>query len=364
MILHLYFARKFLTTFASILGGFVIFMWLVELLEHIRRFDSGEVSFRTLSYMALLHLPEVLYQIVALIVLLTAVTMFISLARTSELVITRATGRSAIRSLIAPSLTAMLLGAVIVAVGNPVVATISREYRDLENRIRGSERVVSVSREGLWLRQGRPGEQVAIHAESANMDGTKLFGVTFFGFDAEDTPLYRIDAATAELGQGAWILNEAKRWDFVTSKNPEADAQYLGTTFIRSDLTRNQIRDSFGTPSAIPIWELPEFIDRLESSGFSARSHRVWLMAELAKPVSFLSMVLVGAMFTLRHTRFGRTGLMVLSAVLCGFGVYFIGNLAQVMGDSGQLPVAVAIWTPPAAAICMALALLLHFEDG
>ena len=59
-----------------------------------------------------------------------------------------------------------------------------------------------------------------------------------------------------------------------------------------------------------------------------------------------------------------RTGLMVLFAVLCGFAVHFIGNLAQVMGDSGQLPVSVAIWAPPTAAICLALAMLLHYEDG
>lgn len=364
MILHLYFARKFLMTFLIIAAGFAVFMWLVELLEHIRRFDSGEVGFSTLAYMALLHLPEVLYQILALIVLLATVTMFITLARTSELVITRSTGRSALRSLMAPAAMAAILGGVVVALGNPLVAAISKEYRTEENRLRGTERVVSVSREGLWLRQADDELQTAIHAESANMDGTRLFGVTFFGFDRQDQPVYRVEASTAELGDGAWVLQNAKRWDFTRGGNPEADALTFATTFIRSDLTRDQIRDSFGTPSAIPIWDLPAFIAKLETAGFSARSHRVWFQAELAKPLGFVAMVLVGAVFTLRHTRFGRTGLMVLFAVLCGFTVHFIGQLAQVMGDSGQLPVTVAIWTPPLAAICLALAMLLHFEDG
>jgi lipopolysaccharide export system permease protein len=44
--------------------------------------------------------------------------------------------------------------------------------------------------------------------------------------------------------------------------------------------------------------------------------------------------------------------------------VHFTTNLAQVMGDSGQIPVGVAIWAPPVAAILIALALLLHYEDG
>jgi lipopolysaccharide export system permease protein len=364
MTLHLYFARKFLMTFAGLISGFIVFMWLVELLEHIRRFDSDTVGFAHLAYMALLHLPEVLYQILSLLVLLSAIAMFIGLARTSELVITRATGRSALRSLMAPVLAAALLGAGFVAIGNPLVAALSKEYNAEENRLRGSERIVSVSREGLWLRQGSESRQTAIHAASANLDGTYLYGVTFFGFDRSDGPLYRVDAAEAELSDGAWIVRQAKRWDFTTGENPEATAETAETLFITTDLTRDQIRDSFGTPSAIPIWDLPAFIAKLETAGFSARSHRVWLHAELAKPLSFVAMVLMGAVFTLRHTRLGRTGIMVLFAVLAGFSVYFTANLAQVMGDSGQIPILIAIWAPPTAAILIALALLLHFEDG
>lgn len=364
MTLHFYFARKFLMTFLGILGGFTIFMWLIELLEHLRRFDTSEIPFATLAYMALLHLPEVLYQILTLVVLLATVMMFISLARTSELVVTRATGRSAIRSLLAPVLTALALGVFVVAVINPVVASLSQRYNTEEKRLRGSEQVVSVSREGLWLRQGREDRQTAIHANSANLDGTILFDVTFFGFDGASRPLYRIDATEAALSTGAWVLVNAKRWTFGTNGNPEAEAELLDTLRVPSDLTADQIRDSFGTPSGVPIWELPNFINALETAGFSARSHRVWYQSELSRPLSFVAMVLVGAIFTLRHTRMGRTGLMVLLAVLSGFAVFFAGNLTKVMADSGQIPILLAVWSPPAAAVLLALSMLLHFEDG
>jgi lipopolysaccharide export system permease protein len=66
----------------------------------------------------------------------------------------------------------------------------------------------------------------------------------------------------------------------------------------------------------------------------------------------------------MRHTRFGKTGVMVLSAILLGFGVFFIRSFAQVLGETGQLPVALVAWTPPVAAILLALGLLLHTEDG
>jgi len=75
-------------------------------------------------------------------------------------------------------------------------------------------------------------------------------------------------------------------------------------------------------------------------------------------------MVLIGAGFTMRHTRFGRTGLMVLIAVLMGFGIFFLKSFTQILGDTGKIPVLLAAWTPPLAGVMLSLGLLLHTEDG
>ena len=118
------------------------------------------------------------------------------------------------------------------------------------------------------------------------------------------------------------------------------------------------------TPSAIGFWDLPSYIDDLERAGFSARSYRLWYQMELALPLLMAAMVLVAAGFTMRHVRFGGTGRMVLFALLAGFGFYFLRNFAQALGDSGQIPVALAAWSPPLAAMMLSLGLLLHLEDG
>jgi len=364
MILDLYFARRFLATFLLILAGFVAFMWLVEMLEHIRRFEGDGQSLGTITYLALLHVPQVLYEVIILVILLATLLMFVTLARSSELVITRATGRSAMRSLMAPLLAAFALGVVAVLVMNPFVASASKLYEREINALRGEERVVAVGSEGLWLRQGASMRQTAIHADSSNLDGTVLYDVSFFGFDGQSRPTFRIEAEQAELRPNGWHLSRAKKWSFSGVENPEAQAEFLDSLVLPSTLTRDEIRNSFGTPSSIPIWDLPAFITRLETSGFSARAHRVWFQSELARPLSFVAMVLIGAVFTLRHTRFGRTGIMVLGAILSGFVLYFISSLTHVMGENGQVPIVLAVWSPPIAAILLALSLLLHLEDG
>ncbi|MEL6204416.1 MAG: LPS export ABC transporter permease LptG [Pseudomonadota bacterium] len=371
MTLHLYFARKFLTAFLGLFGLFGVMIMLLDMVEQLRRFDDAGISLGGAASLALLSMPQALYQILPLVVILATLVLFLGLARTSEMVVARAAGRSALRALVAPVLAALCIGVTSVAVLNPIVAGTMQRYETRAAEITsGDGQVVSVSREGLWLRQGSETAQTVIRADRANYDGTTLYNVTFLDFalgderaQAEGGPIRRIDAAVAGLADGLWLLKDAKIWD-LEAPNPEASAELAAEFVIPSSLTREQILDSFGAPASVPIWDLPAYIANLSQAGFSARLHRVWFQMELALPLFLAGMVLIGASFTMRHTRFGRTGLMVLFALMLGFGVFFIRNFAQILGENGQIPVALAAWAPPAAAILLSLGLLLHMEDG
>jgi lipopolysaccharide export system permease protein len=109
---------------------------------------------------------------------------------------------------------------------------------------------------------------------------------------------------------------------------------------------------------------LPGYIADLERSGFSARAYRVWLQIELALPLTLAAMVLIAAGFTMRHVRAGKTGQMVLFALLAAFAIFFLRNFAQVLGQNGQIPAILAAWGAPFAAALLAISLLLHMEDG
>lgn len=365
MTLHFYFARKFVTNFLLVFLVFAGLFVLIDMVEQLRKFGDHDVAFSSIIRLTLLNVPSGIYGILPLIVILSTLSLYLGLARSSELVVTRASGRSAINSLAAPVCTAFVIGVFAVAALNPIVAVTQREYEVTANKFRrGTASVLSISNEGLWLRQGSSAGQTVIRAAQSNLDGTLLHDITFMTFDSDGTPIERIEAKSAALNNGAWQLTDTKSWSLTDSENPERDARFSATLIVPSELTREQIRDSFGEPSAIPIWDLPAFINSLERAGFSARKHRVWFNMELALPLMLVSMVLVGAGFTMRHTRFGRVGVMVLSAILMGFGLFLIRNFAQILGENGQIPILVAAWSPPVAGIFMALALLLHLEDG
>lgn len=365
MILHLYFIRKFLISFGIVLAVFFGIAVLVDMVEQIRRFDGDQFGVSEAFQLALVHTPQNLYRILPLLVILSTLSMFLGLARTSELVVTRATGRSALRSLLAPVFAALVLGAASVAAVNPIVAATTKAYEKMATRYAsGTSNVLSVGAEGLWLRQGSTLGQTVIHADRSNLDGTRLFAVDFLTFDRNDRLRWRVLADEAVLKDGAWRLKNAKRWRFSGAENPEAGAERYTDFAIPSNLTREDIQESFGEPASIPIWELPAFIDRMQIAGFTATRHQVWMWSELAMPLFLVAMVLIAAAFTMRHTRFGRTGMMVLFALLLGFGIYFLRTFAQVLGENGHIPVLLAAWSPPVAGILLSLGLLLHTEDG
>ena len=365
MTLSLYFARRFLMAFLAVFGVFLAIMLMLDMVEQIRKFGGFGVSFAQAAGLAALNVPQTIYRILPLVAMLATLTMFLALARSSELVVSRAAGRSALFMLVAPVVTVLLIGVFAVAVLNPIVAATSRQYEALANRYsQGDVSVLSISREGLWLRQGAADGQTVIGAARSNLDGTLLYGVSFLSFAPDGAPMSRIEARKAELTPGAWVLTNAKRWVFRAASNPEREATMAPSLTLPTELTREQIRDSFGTPSAISIWDLPGFIDQLTIAGFSARQHRMWFQRELATPLMLVAMVLLGASFTMQHTRFGKTGMLVLLALLAGFALFFLRNFAQVLGENGNIPVGLAAWSPPIAVSLLSLGLLLHLEDG
>lgn len=365
MILHLYFARRFMVTFLSVLGAFAAMLGLIDLIEQIRRYGGEGLGFGEILVLTLLSIPSALYRILPLVMILSTLALFLGLARSSEMVVTRAAGRSAMRAVTAPIIAAALIGMISVALFNPIVAATTNRYDTLSNRYQGAEgNTLSISDEGLWLRDGGNTGQTVISASHTNPDGTRLENVSFLRFDDDGAPIWRIEAGAAELVSGAWRILDGKRWQLDAAVNPEATAERFDETLLDSDLTLDEIRATFGTPSSIPVWSLPQYIERLENAGFTARRHRVWLNMELANPVFYSAMVLVAAAFTLRHTRFGRTGLMILGALLMAFSLYFVRNFAQILGENGQIPVFLAAWAPPVAALLLPLGLMLHLEDG
>ena len=231
MILHRYFARRFLWMFLSILGVFALFIGLVDLVEQLRKF-SGEANFAQVLQVTLLRLPDGIYEILPLVMILATASLFLMLARSSELVVVRASGRAGLTALMGPIAVALIISAVTVAIFNPLVAATSKRASALSESYESSgASVISIGRDGLWLRQGGPRGQTVIRASSANPDATILYDVSFLSYAPGSGPVQRVAA------------------DLQTAVQQTLDSYGAGINIVRVNFNRadppSEVIDSF-----------------------------------------------------------------------------------------------------------------------
>ena len=298
-------------------------------------------------------------------VLLGGIIAFWRLTRSSELVVARAAGVSAWQFLAAPTLCAIALGGLATGGISPISAVMRARAEIMEdNYLRSGGGPLALNGGQLWLRQSDrtldPQGVAILHARAVAAHDLKLdaHDVTVFRLDGGDRLLQRIDALGARLGDGAWILNDART---VTPGHLPSAAQMLS---LPTDLTVARVQESFAPPDTFSVWTLPGFIALLERSGFSAIRHRLHFQSLLALPLLAGTMCLLAAGFSMRPQRRGGVARMIGSGVAAGFSLFLVSKLAEEFGQSGALPPALAAWAPAASGLMLSVALLLHQEDG
>ncbi|MEM6617712.1 MAG: LPS export ABC transporter permease LptG [Pseudomonadota bacterium] len=366
MTLYLYFGRRFLSAFARVFLVLTILIYVLEVLENIRGLARHGVSFGESAYLAAFSTPELVLQALPVIVMLAGLTFCVGLARSNEFVVSRAIGVPALRAMAAPAFYAVGIGLVAMLALNPVAATFSARHDVLRDDLTGSQsRTISFEAGGFWLRQKNDDGHTVIHAESATDRGTALRRVTALDFDGTGDILRRTVASTAILGDGEWVFANGKSWAIDrASTNPESSAEAFELRRFPTDITPSQILEGYPRPASVPIWDKPRMIRTIAEAGFSNLTHRLHMQMELARPMMLVAMMIIGAAFTLQNARLGNLGVSVFLALICGFSLYFLQNLAMTLGEAGEIPVAVAAWAPPLAATLLALGLFLRFEDG
>ena len=364
--LSFYIARAFSLAVGAMLLSLTGLVTLFDYIELLRRAATRpDVPFTLLTEISALRMPFYAVEILPFAVLLGGILAFWRLTRSSELIVARAAGVSAWQFLAAPLACAMLFGALATGVISPVSSAMYGRAEALEDdAISAVPSAVALNGGQLWLRQADRGlvpDGVAIlHARHVALTHRVLAAteVSVFRLDGGDRLLSRVEAGGARLGDGHWSLADAR------TLRPDHLPVTIGTMTLPTDLTVHRVQEGFASPDTLSVWQLPSFIALLERSGFSAVRHKLRFQSLLALPLLAGTMALVAAGFSMRPARRGGTARMIGSGVGAGFALFTISKIAEEFGQSGVLPAVLAAWAPAGAGLMLALALLLHLEDG
>ncbi len=359
--LGVYLGRQYLFWLVCIFVGILSIIFLVDIAELLRDASGKpDVSLGIVATIALLRLPHFGQEAMPFAVLFGAMFAFVKLTRSHELVVARAAGVSAWQFLLPALAITLIVGVVKIGVFNPIAAALLAQNDEMAARYFGGRpSLTAVSSSGLWLRQAdAAGDHSVIHAERVEPASLRLQRVTIYQFHGEDEFVQRIDASTAELAEGAWVLSDG--W----VSGPDGAGDRIQTHTVPTDLTIDRIQESFARPETINFWQLPRFIAVLDATGLSSLPHRLHFHALLAEPILLLAMTLIAATFSLRLTRRGGTSMVVISGIAAGLLLFVLTNVVHALGLGASLPVMLAAWTPAGIFLTLGAAMMLHMEDG
>jgi lipopolysaccharide export system permease protein len=364
--LSVYFGRQFILAVLAMLAALSALVSLFDFLELLRESAAApQAGFGVIVEMELLRVPWTLLQIMPFAVLLGGIFAFWRLSRSSELVVARSAGISAWQFLAVPVLVATLIGAFGTGAMSPLSAVMFGRAETLYNAyLKPGGGPLSLNGGQLWVRQADqgliPNGVAVLHAGDVRLHDNLLRadGVTILRLDEQTMLLQRLEANHATLSPGAWDLSQ------VRVLKPGAPPRHIGEVRFPTDLTVHRVQESFASPNSLSFWALPSFIRLLKRSGFSPIQHELAFQALAALPLLCATMALVAAGFSMRPSRRGGATSMLVSGVGSGFALFMVSEVANQFGTSGAVPVILAAWAPALAGLFLALALLLHLEDG
>lgn len=285
-------------------------------------------------------------------VLIGAIIALLDLQGNRELLVIKAGGISVWRILRGPIVFVILASLGISLVFDGWVTEINRSIvpvpRSGDANIGGPSQV--------WLKQDAATGSFVVQATRAGRATNTLTDTTFFMPAGQDVS--RIEAATARLVAGAWILEDATI--IASNRFPTKIGTYeVPTTSTLADLElRLAATDDF------TFFELNRALaiglaDPLVQSAAAMRFAKL-----LALPALLVGSLLIAFAFTAGYRRTGSYGRTIIYGIVLGFVVFVITEMADRAGSAGVLDPAFAAWGPAIVAIVAGVTVLLHKEDG
>ena len=327
-----YFGMRFLTSVVGSFIGVVVLAAMIDYVELMRRgADWPNATAWVLAKISMYRVPQLTERIMPFSVLVGAMSCYLTLSRRLELVVARAAGVSAWQFVAPAMIAAFLFGTVATTVYNPDLGDAARALEAPRSRHAGREcrRRLQESTSGFWVRQKSADGAAIINANSSREQGATLGGVTVYTFDSDGHFQQRIEAKSATLEEGYWQLEDARI--YAAGKPPDVEDSYR----LNTNLTLEQVRESFATPETVPFWQLPTYIEMADRAGLGAAGYRLQYQQLLARPFLLAAMVLLAASVSLRFFRFGGVQKMVLSGISAGFLLFVLSKITDDMSKVG-----------------------------
>jgi lipopolysaccharide export system permease protein len=285
-----------------------------------------------------------------LVLLVGAVAGLLDMRARGETTIIKASGLSVWRLMRAPLVATLILGPLL-AVGLDTGSVLfTRAVSPARTAITPIDTPVP-----FWIDQTGSEGPFVIEGQFLHPDGRSLDGVTVFLLSP---PRDRIEAASAELVEGAWRLTDAVRYSSgaPVTKVPALD---IPTDMSFAEMRARLVSADEMTATELGVAASTRLADPALKAEVTTRLYRL-----LALPLTLGAALLIAFAFTAGYRRSNKYGVAVLYGIVLGFVVYVLSELSGRAGGAGLIAPSLAAFAPPIIAVVAGVTVLLNREDG
>ena len=326
--------REVTLTVAFVVLGFLSLFSFFDLVSEVQSLGNhGAAPYQlqhALLYILLL-MPNHVYELLPIGVLIGTIFVMARLAQSSEFTILRTSGLGPWRALI----TLLALGVLYVVatflVGDYLAPLSDRNAQLLKARFQGQ---ITSGQTGAWLRERQSYAQYVVNVRALDADG-RMRGIQLFEFDNRGLLVSATEADSAQMTSGdAWLLQSVQRMEFPDVRNHDSPTQRHTLSALRwpNQLTAEMVSAALLQPERMRTVDLFRYIRHLEANGQSAQRYAIEFWKKVFYPISCLVMVVLALPFAYLHFRGGGIAGYVFGGVMAGISFFLLNNIFGYMG--------------------------------
>ena len=328
--------REIIVSVAFVTLAFLALFFFFDMVDELRWVGRTGLSYQ-LSHALLfvaLGLPQHLYELLPITVLIGTIFVMARLAQSSEFTILRTSCLGPWRALS----TLLLLGGMFVAltftVGDYLAPASERAAALLKARKLGQ---ISTGATGAWLKERQGDHSFAVNVRAIDGNG-HMRGVRVFEFDGRGRVASTTAAEQAQFADGgdAWNLQQVQRTVFEQQANGDMRVTRLHEPSLQwhTRISPDMVTASVLKPDKMATIDLFHYIRHLEANGQAAQRYEIEFWRKVFYPLSCLVMVVLSLPFAYLHFRSGGIAGYVFGGVMAGISFFLLNN---VFGFAGNL---------------------------
>ncbi len=307
-----------------------VFFDLVDQLQYVNA-DAGYPLARALLFVTL-RVPNHIYQLLPIAVLIGAIYVMARLAESSEYTILRTSGLGPMRALRMLLALGAAFAVLTFAIGDYAAPKADRAAQLMRSRHAGQ---LTAGLTGGWLKdKSDDGRSYSVNVASLAADG-QMNRVRIFEFDAQGRWLSTTQADSARVEDGAWLLQRPRRSTLEQAPTGQARIDHTRPEQARwpTHLSIDMVAAALVSPDRMKALDLFQYIRHLHANGHSPPRYEIEISRKVFYPLGCLVMMVLALPFAYLHFRSGNISGHVFIGVMAGISFFLLNNVFGFIGN-------------------------------